>query len=75
MSMRKFGTVLMAIGFGLALGALMMKTGNRQLMLLGFALLAIGSVIGVRRRGTTQQTAQKAAQPQLKPGGKKRKKK
>ncbi len=71
MSMRKIGTVLMVIGFCLALGTLLLKSDNRQLMLLGFALIAIGSALGVRRRGGAQQPAQRPAQKQN--GGKKKK--
>jgi len=49
----------MAVGFVIALAALVLHSENRQIMVLGFVLIGIGSVVGVRPRGGQGSAQQK----------------
>jgi len=59
MSKRTIGTIIMAVGFVIALAALVLHSENRQIMVLGFVLIGIGSVVGVRPRGGQGSAQQK----------------
>ncbi len=58
LNIRTVGTIIMAVGFVYALATMMLAPDNRQGVMIGIALIGLGSLMGIRRRRPTRRPPQ-----------------